>query len=66
MEELGKALAGHAARTDPMPTEEKWIERRNKAIAKYENSLTDLVNISIAVAKAKQDIAALNASQDPE
>lgn len=41
---IGKAFAGHAARTE-----------HNKNIEKYENPLTDLVNLLIAETKAKMN-----------
>lgn len=54
-ETIWDAFAGHGARTEPLPHDEKHRVRRLKQIKDYENPLTDLVNICIA-----QAVAALN------
>jgi hypothetical protein len=45
MKEIGKAMAGHAFRV-----------QKNKKAKKYDNSLTDLVNLVIAQVKAEKSI----------
>ena len=49
MNEIGKAFAGHAARTEKNPA-------LNVKASRYDNALTDLVSLIIAEMAARTDV----------